>query len=990
MAGPGSSVFQGVGSIVVDNASQRQEEEEFLAEEQHRKAELASVMKTAFGDLEDDEDASSIASSRVSSVHNYRSQHHSDTEVSRSSSYGRSFRENGPVNSNQHRVQGNFAVGHSFDDGPRVNGNTNRYGYDSPPDGSSVPYNNVEVDFEVVTESYKKTDVNSLEQLQILYDIRMREIESLRMEIDAEKRSKDQILRKLVISETEKQQIAKTLADCHATLSETGERVKDLEREQIAIEEELERVRKEKEETKQELDIAKFQILQMDQQIKVLERCGAMKNPDKHIDGIVSSLNEKHKRELNLVKSELNEALQKIKNKDEQNRELEIRLGEVERNHNATLLDKCDATVRQDVAIKALLDETVSEKIQLTKQIVVLQEEVEALRNDLELYETIPNTRLLSSTSSGDIDDRDLSPSNCRERKSNGNVDILKAELNRAVIGQRKKRMEIRRLQEQVQFKEVQVAQLREQEKAYLTDIEKYKAEVAALHDRISKSTDHSEFLEKINCLEQLISVIDKEKTEKSAKVDELEAELEKWKKAVAERESAAQAMAEQYMNFHEQEIKRLKQEQEESAKKNELEWRMSMDRILGECDEIKKLYLEMRSARDSTVEKLEAEKQKIQELSRTNKVLEEKIASLKQQVSDLEEHILKGEQEKDDMRRQQRRTRLSDGSMRKSRDAGDNLATGHCDQADFEKLRDEVCAAKKRYLELEVTLKTEFESNVVALREENDRLKTQLRNYESRLEEMTEVATQTMVDHDVIRINDDDPDSRRLEEFDKLQTELERLRILEISRCKEIMDLKASFQMRLHEKIDELESKLMPASQDDLEAAKEQVKSTTSQYFLGEIAKIREAHQTEIENLQTTKDQEIHRLQSELKLKSNEAQSIANLKAQLIEQQTTLEQVKTRTAQIVTNIAKEFEQLKNEKEELVGKLEAVLAKSEKYKQSALKYKKLFEKIKQKDLPQRYERLVALVESKESEIISKIKEVSDAYQAQQEIRSHQS
>ncbi|CAA9995060.1 unnamed protein product, partial [Nesidiocoris tenuis] len=87
---------------------------------------------------------------------------------------------------------------------------------------------------------------------------------------------------------------------------ETGERVKDLEREQIAIEEELERVRKEKEE-------------------------------------------------------------------DEQNRELEIRLGEVERNHNATLLDKCDATVRQDVAIKALLDETVSEKIQLTKQIVVLQ-----------------------------------------------------------------------------------------------------------------------------------------------------------------------------------------------------------------------------------------------------------------------------------------------------------------------------------------------------------------------------------------------------------------------------------------------------------------------------------------------------------------------------------------------------------------------------------------------------------------------------------------
>lgn len=53
-------------------------------------------------------------------------------------------------------------------------------------------------------------------------------------------------------------------------------------------------------------------------------------------------------------------------------------------------------------------------------------------------------------------------------------------------------------------------------------------------------------------------------------------------------------------------------------------------------------------------------------------------------------------------------------------------------DPADLERLRDEVAAAKKRYLDLEAVLKTEFEANVLALKAENERLKTDLQRHVS------------------------------------------------------------------------------------------------------------------------------------------------------------------------------------------------------------------------------------------------------------------
>ncbi|KAF6206289.1 hypothetical protein GE061_017519 [Apolygus lucorum] len=1010
MEAPGSSVFQGAGSIVIDNAGQRQEEEEFLVEEQNRKAELENVMKTAFDDLEDDDNESSITSSHYSSRHDFR-QRLSFDEAEESSNE-RSFHEQNGLFRNHSNIQENFAPDRLYrqsrDEKPSSNERLHQLGYETPPSSDpSAPFQNVRVDLEVVTEAYKQTDVNSYEQLHILYDLRMREIERLRKEIEAEQRSKDQVLRKLAVAETEKQEIISALKNNQLLLEESSEKVKALNREVTTVQEELKQVSKEKDETKHELDIAKLQILQQEQQIALLEKCGSLKNQDKHIDTIVENLKERHKREICSVKKELDDALAKVRLKDESYKLLEGRLEEVEKKHVAMLLNKCDSTVRQEAAVKALLDEANSEKVHLTKKIRALESDLETVSKDLEFYENISKNKLLSSTSSDEMDNEDMSLGYGRrvgDQKTSNNMGLLKSELNRALIGQKEKRMTIRKLQEHVQSKEIQIAQMREQEKIYLTETEKLKAEMAAVLERFGKGADESEkrdLIEKITRLEQLISVLDKEKNEKATRVGELEDEVSSLKFKVAEHEEAAKKLVQDYMAYREQEIGKLKMENEELSKNNELEWRTRMERLLGECDEIKRLYLDMRSARDEAVEKLEEEKKKYFECSKTCRALEERIKSLKLQVSDLEDHVISIEEEKDNLLRQQGGqdlgTRKSDYIVKQLREEIAVLKSQPqpqtFDPADLQKLRDEVYAAKTRYLDLEASLKNEFEENVLTLKLENEKLKSKLRNYEIKLNAVEEASSQTETyDEEALHQRVISEPSRRFEDFEKLHTELERMRELEIRRCEEIMILKASFQQKLHEKMEELEAKLLPHSQDDIESVTEKVRTVTTQYYVNEMAKLRDLHKAELEAVNNSKEQEsekVRHLESELRLKLNELESVENLKTQLNEQQSMIQDVKTRTAMIISNCAKEFEEVKEQKEQLLKQLEALTSKSQKYKEAALKYKKLFEQIKANDLPQKYQRLVALVESKESEIITKIQEVAEAYQAQHDpFRNH--
>lgn len=76
-----------------------------------------------------------------------------------------------------------------------------------------------------------------------------------------------------------------------------------------------------------------------------------------------------------------------------------------------------------------------------------------------------------------------------------------------------------------------------------------------------------------------------------------------------------------------------------------------------------------------------------------------------------------------------------------------------------------------------------------------------ELRNIDTQTDEIPQVIQSTSISprqSDVASVQNFDPtDARRLEDWDKLQAELERLRILEIERHEEIMNLKSSFQRK-------------------------------------------------------------------------------------------------------------------------------------------------------------------------------------------------
>lgn len=82
----------------------------------------------------------------------------------------------------------------------------------------------------------------------------------------------------------------------------------------------------------------------------------------------------------------------------------------------------------------------------------------------------------------------------------------------------------------------------------------------------------------------------------------------------------------------------------------------------------------------------------------------------------------------------------------------------------------------------------------------------------------------------------------------------------------------------RLHEKIEELESKLVPKGHDNIEEIKEQVKNRTAQYYMNEMSKLRETFKTELNTLNLQKEEELKKcrmLHSELQLKQQEVISI-------------------------------------------------------------------------------------------------------------------
>nr|CAD7592718.1 unnamed protein product [Timema genevievae] len=231
MEGPGTSLFQGSESLHLDPNKEREEEEEALQDQKRRDEELRNLLTNAFDDLieEDEDDASSVNSSYRIPNTSHDQGHgrfantdsiifkHMVSQTSNQPAYnfnnndgsenvGMSNQEY-PTYENSHLMNGEYTGG-----GDSNISSHYRYCYRTSPGGYIVD-NDVRHTPDQ-NQLYRQTSYNSVEQLEVLYSVRVREVQRLTQQLEEfsneAAKERDEMFTKLAFWEAE-QERAKSL-----------------------------------------------------------------------------------------------------------------------------------------------------------------------------------------------------------------------------------------------------------------------------------------------------------------------------------------------------------------------------------------------------------------------------------------------------------------------------------------------------------------------------------------------------------------------------------------------------------------------------------------------------------------------------------------------------------------------------------------------------------------------------------------------------------
>ncbi|KAL1140093.1 hypothetical protein AAG570_000025 [Ranatra chinensis] len=356
-----------------------------------------------------------------------------------------------------------------------------------------------------------------------------------------------------------------------------------------------------------------------------MERCDATINREKQMDELLNTVHVNYKKELTCLRHQLDSAVAKYNQKEVDCNVLEKKLEELEKKHSTTLLYKCDSMVRQESALQALLEEANKEKLEMNKKLMALQQgECNVLKVDLEQYESVSRFRLGNSSSDEHETDsmlylginRQRNDSKRSAHSGSPQADIvakLKDELHRALVGQRVKRSEIKKLQEQIQSKELQIHEMKEKERSYLADAESLKSDMAKIMDQLKKE-DGNDNQTVISQLRSEILNLNNENEKSAQRIKEYQAELKKLSNEFQLENTKQKKLQEDYISYHESEVTKLQLQAEEILKQKELEYGSKVDRLVKECSDIKQLYEELKFKNEKMVARLEQESKKLTE----------------------------------------------------------------------------------------------------------------------------------------------------------------------------------------------------------------------------------------------------------------------------------------------------------------------------------------------------------------------------------------
>lgn len=352
-------------------------------------------------------------------------------------------------------------------------------------------------DHKKLNHEYQEAEYNSAEQLQILYEVRVREVHRLTELIDSMKNDyeieKKDWKRQIALAQAEKERYNISQTQLQSLLVASKEQIEDLEKELNTLKENNKSLEESKNELLLELETSKATISDLQRKVLVLEKGTRDRSEALQYEINLKTLTEKHNSELKQLQNELDSYVKNFELKNKETEQLKTKIIELTQTNDENLARKSEIINRlskqieetQQQCEKLMKSSTSEDKIKLEMEMKILKDEnaclktkmedlkkeLESQENELRQYESLSKISIFDTSQndeSAKLKDTDYSELNAK----------LRAELYRALSSQKAKRQEINSLHNLLKEKEEKIQALTDKERAFLQEAAKFRVSI--------------------------------------------------------------------------------------------------------------------------------------------------------------------------------------------------------------------------------------------------------------------------------------------------------------------------------------------------------------------------------------------------------------------------------------------------------------------------------------------------------------------------------
>ncbi|XP_012216958.1 putative leucine-rich repeat-containing protein DDB_G0290503 isoform X2 [Linepithema humile] len=542
---------------------------------------------------------------------------------------------------------------HEFGGGDNVTSEHMNHCYKTSPNGRPIDDDT----------GYKTAEYNSKEQLEVLYSVRMREINRLTEELQQlqleKEDEKDKMNRKLMLLQAEVDRINISRTQAQNALVDAKTEIADLQMQMESLKEKNAVLEKTNQNITEELNVARGSVMDLQQKIAILERAQALQTNDKIHEKFLKQAQEKHAVEMHNMQTQIDLLTDKLNDKETSYVALEDKLVEARRAQESLMVEKghtmnqlAQALEKSQAQCRNLMTtNTAQQVVQLQAQVKILSQEKEELhKNEQELQNKLQLAKsdiaqydsLLATTLEEESDSiRQMKLGELNKSKSKPVDDItnkLRIELNRCLAGQAVKRKEINRLENTLSQTEKELSKARTVAETCQQEAARYAKRINELEQELnSVLTDEAmkadakiqELSNHLNDVRKQYKLLRDEKSNIEQQLEEtLAVNQEKLKKMHQEtmeqqEKEAIDEYNKEYLEIHAKAVERVKQE----AQMEIVQLSVQLEQTQKELDHVKELYINVCGTKE----------QLIDEHKNEIKMLKNKYAAMESHQKDME-----------------------------------------------------------------------------------------------------------------------------------------------------------------------------------------------------------------------------------------------------------------------------------------------------------------------------------------------------------------